>query len=158
MEYARTTLSFAGAIMVAMGDWKHQQAPSNPSAPEVPTAVLCKLMELQPAGDATFMAKPRLGRSLRACGKWRPGPHTVPARPCLAVCLKFDIEAGVLQHVDTAMPASSALLMPAVVRPTVVTLDLSRSFLTAPRNLAGNPDSPQAVIFLMSITDVMMGS
>ena len=27
-----------------------------------------------------------------------------------------------------------------------------------PRNLAGNPDSPQAVIFLASITDVMMGS
>ena len=27
-----------------------------------------------------------------------------------------------------------------------------------PRNLAGNPDSPQAVIFLTSITDVMMGS
>ena len=26
------------------------------------------------------------------------------------------------------------------------------------RNLAGNPDSPQAVIFLTSITDVMMGS
>ena len=26
------------------------------------------------------------------------------------------------------------------------------------RNLAGNPDSPQAVIFLASITDVMMGS
>ena len=26
-----------------------------------------------------------------------------------------------------------------------------------PRNLAGNPDSPQAVIFLASITDVMMG-
>ena len=28
----------------------------------------------------------------------------------------------------------------------------------ASRNLAGNPDSPQAVIFLTSITDVMMGS
>ena len=28
----------------------------------------------------------------------------------------------------------------------------------AARNLAGNPDSPQAVIFLASITDVMMGS
>ena len=28
----------------------------------------------------------------------------------------------------------------------------------SPRNLAGNPDSPQAVIFLTSITDVMMGS
>ena len=28
----------------------------------------------------------------------------------------------------------------------------------ATRNLAGNPDSPQAVIFLASITDVMMGS
>ncbi len=28
----------------------------------------------------------------------------------------------------------------------------------SPRNLAGNPDSPQAVIFLASITDVMMGS
>ena len=27
-----------------------------------------------------------------------------------------------------------------------------------PRNLAGNPDSPQAAIFLTSITDVMMGS
>ena len=27
-----------------------------------------------------------------------------------------------------------------------------------PRNLPGNPDSPQAVIFLASITDVMMGS
>ena len=27
-----------------------------------------------------------------------------------------------------------------------------------PRNLAGNPDSPQAVVFLTSITDVMMGS
>ena len=27
-----------------------------------------------------------------------------------------------------------------------------------PRNLAGNPESPQAVIFLASITDVMMGS
>ena len=27
-----------------------------------------------------------------------------------------------------------------------------------PRKLAGNPDSPQAVIFLASITDVMMGS
>ena len=27
-----------------------------------------------------------------------------------------------------------------------------------PRKLAGNPDSPQAVIFLTSITDVMMGS
>ena len=27
-----------------------------------------------------------------------------------------------------------------------------------PRNLAGNPDSPQAVIFLTSITDAMMGS
>ena len=26
------------------------------------------------------------------------------------------------------------------------------------RNLAGNPDSPQAVIFLASITDVTMGS
>ena len=26
------------------------------------------------------------------------------------------------------------------------------------RNLAGNPDSPQAVIFLTSMTDVMMGS
>ena len=26
-----------------------------------------------------------------------------------------------------------------------------------PRNLAGNPDSPQAVIFLASITDVIMG-
>ena len=26
------------------------------------------------------------------------------------------------------------------------------------RNLAGNPDSPQAAIFLTSITDVMMGS
>ena len=30
--------------------------------------------------------------------------------------------------------------------------------LKCPRNLAGNPDSPQAVIFLTSITDVMMGS
>ena len=30
--------------------------------------------------------------------------------------------------------------------------------LSKPRNLAGNPDSPQAVIFLASITDVMMGS
>ena len=29
---------------------------------------------------------------------------------------------------------------------------------TRSRNLAGNPDSPQAVIFLASITDVMMGS
>ena len=28
----------------------------------------------------------------------------------------------------------------------------------SPRNLAGNPDYPQAVIFLASITDVMMGS
>ena len=30
--------------------------------------------------------------------------------------------------------------------------------IAQPRNLAGNPDSPQAVIFLTSITDVMMGS
>ena len=30
--------------------------------------------------------------------------------------------------------------------------------ISIPRNLAGNPDSPQAVIFLASITDVMMGS
>ena len=29
---------------------------------------------------------------------------------------------------------------------------------TPPRNAAGNPASPQAVIFLASITDVMMGS
>ena len=29
--------------------------------------------------------------------------------------------------------------------------------VTKARNLAGNPDSPQAVIFLASITDVMMG-
>ena len=31
-------------------------------------------------------------------------------------------------------------------------------YLRASRKLAGNPDSPQAVIFLASITDVMMGS
>ena len=30
--------------------------------------------------------------------------------------------------------------------------------VSPPRNLAGNPDSPQAVIFLASITDVTMGS
>ena len=27
-----------------------------------------------------------------------------------------------------------------------------------PRNLAGNPDSPQAVVFLTSIIDVIVGS
>ena len=30
--------------------------------------------------------------------------------------------------------------------------------ISTARNLAGNPDSPQAVVFLTSITDVMMGS
>ena len=32
-----------------------------------------------------------------------------------------------------------------------------KSAVVPSRNLAGNPDSPQAVIFLTSITDVMMG-
>ena len=38
--------------------------------------------------------------------------------------------------------------------------DLGSGILTSlePRNLAGNPDSPQAVIFLASFTNVMMGS
>ena len=40
--------------------------------------------------------------------------------------------------------------------PTVIQMRLHT--FTKPRNLAGNPDSPQAVIFLASITDVMMGS
>ena len=32
------------------------------------------------------------------------------------------------------------------------------ALLTTPRNVAGNPDSPQAVVFLTSIIDVTMGS
>ena len=50
------------------------------------------------------------------------------------------------------------------VRTTAVTSTgarpLSRirwNLIIGTRNLAGNPDSPQAVIFLASITDVMMG-
>ena len=30
--------------------------------------------------------------------------------------------------------------------------------ISGPRNLAGNPDSPQAVVFLTSIIDVIVGS
>ena len=36
--------------------------------------------------------------------------------------------------------------------------NIVRNGIPIPRNLAGNPDSPQAVVFLTSITDVMMGS
>ena len=35
---------------------------------------------------------------------------------------------------------------------------LNRSLRPNPRNLAGNPDSPQAVVFLTSIIDVIVGS
>ena len=77
---------------------------------------------------------------------------------------KTDVEAAgaVVAITPGAMQALDAL-RPEGAGGDVKVLGLSESQIARrvkviPRNLAGNPDSPQAVIFLASITDVMMGS
>ena len=64
------------------------------------------------------------------------------------------------------MPVASPRCFPTIKpaidsgKPTWIKIQLRMGTQTKiiARNLAGNPDSPQAVIFLASITDVMMGS
>ena len=83
------------------------------------------------------------GKRLREALHWAreiKEAHRQAPRPAL------EVEAAILGHIGDARAAVSCYQ------------DLCGHPDATPRNLAGNPDSPQAVIFLASITDVMMGS
>ena len=74
----------------------------------------------------------------------------------IAVSIEAAIEVAYLKGYDD--DASERIIRELLGREYIIPIAVDLQVAAVARNLAGNPDSPQAVIFLTSITDVMMGS